>query len=209
MTEFALDVSLRSGRASSAPPDRVTMRWCIGCGARNLDRECTGECSDRRIEFVAAADHERLLEQVAVAGPRIAALRAVARRLARSNSPSEQTESAFRDVQTVARDALRSSRRMAEVEPAERVAAWWCATCGRIEAPQDCIGVCVRRPEVLVSAAHYDDVLVRATAARRTGLLLAELASMVASVSPRGGQWERNWQAMRSRARAVLAATET
>ena len=202
MTGFALDVSLRSGQAS-APPDRVTMRSCIGCGARNLDRDCTGDCSDHRIELVPAADHERLLEQLARTHARITALQAVARRLASPEPAREQAEPAFRAVQALARDALRGPR-IADEAPAERVAAWWCASCGRIEAPRDCIGVCVRHPEALVGAARYDEARSRASAALRAEQPLAELAFVVASVSPREGQWERNWQALRTRALAVL-----
>jgi hypothetical protein len=166
------------------PPDRVTVSACIGCGDRALPRPCTGDCDDRRLELVAAAEYEQ-----------VAALAAVSAELAASDPGPGEWEPALRALQARARDALASGPPEPEA-PAERVDAWWCATCGRIEAPRSCVGICVRQPEELVRAALYDEL---AAPAQRAAALVRTLAH----VTPRDGQWERTGEALRSRARAL------
>ena len=46
-------------------------------------------------------------------------------------------------------------------DEAERIAAWQCIGCGRIEGPQPCVGVCQDRKVTFVSADAYDAALAR------------------------------------------------
>ena len=73
---------------------------------------------------------------------------------------------------------------------AERMRAWQCIGCGRLEADSSCIGICQDRPVDLVYASDYAE--------------LEALVRQLAVTSPREGQWERTYRAMQQRARALL-----
>ena len=84
-------------------------------------------------------------------------------------------------------------------EAAERLKAWQCIGCGKIEAPQPCIGVCSDRKTELVYAEDYDAL------AAEVAMLLA-LAQQIATITPRDGEWERSYKALQARAKEVLSA---
>src|ERR1019366_9504969 len=46
-------------------------------------------------------------------------------------------------------------------DEAERISAWQCIGCGRIEGPQPCVGVCQDKKVTFVSAEAYDAVAAR------------------------------------------------
>jgi hypothetical protein len=73
----------------------------------------------------------------------------------------------------------------------ERLKAWQCIGCGRIEGPQTCIGICQDRKVEFVYAAEYEE--------------LAALVTQLARATPREGEWERSYRALQARARALLA----
>ena len=81
--------------------------------------------------------------------------------------------------------------------------------CGKIEAPQPCIGVCQDRKILTVGKDDYERALATARNLQRqlhgTHALLAQLAWSV----PRGGQWELSWRALQARARELLATLAT
>ena len=79
----------------------------------------------------------------------------------------------------------------------ERVNVWQCIGCGKIEAPQPCIGVCRDRNAELVYGEDYDALVAEANALRA-------IVRQIATVSPRPGECERTWQALQGRARQVL-----
>ena len=55
-----------------------------------------------------------------------------------------------------------------------RIEAWQCIGCGRIEAPQNCIGVCQDRKVELVDARSFDELQRQLDAERvKSGRLLA------------------------------------
>ena len=85
------------------------------------------------------------------------------------------------------------------------VQAWQCIGCGRIEAPQPCIGVCQDRKVRFVYAGEHEEALQRARRAERQADRLKELARQLAFVNPQSGQWERCYRAAQSRARRALA----
>ena len=85
-----------------------------------------------------------------------------------------------------------------------RIQAWQCIGCGRVEAPQNCIGVCQDRRIELVDARRFDE-LQRALDAERveSGRLLA-LVQQLAWSKPRPDAWERSYKALQEQARALV-----
>lgn len=90
----------------------------------------------------------------------------------------------------------------------ERITAWQCIGCGRIEAPQQCIGVCSDRKIELANAADLDQALAALEQARRRAEALAAVVRQIAHTRPRAGECERTWLALQERARAALAPVE-
>ena len=86
------------------------------------------------------------------------------------------------------------------------VKAWQCIGCGRIEAPQPCIGVCQDRKVEFVYASDHKEALVELEASRRKASALEALARRLASTNPRKDGWEHSYRAMQAQARATLAA---
>jgi hypothetical protein len=83
---------------------------------------------------------------------------------------------------------------------AERIEVWQCVGCGKIEAPQPCIGVCRDRRTLMVYAEDYDALAAQADALRA-------LVLQIATITPRPGDGERTYLALQARARALLAAS--
>jgi len=86
----------------------------------------------------------------------------------------------------------------------ERLTAWQCIGCGRLEGPQPCIGVCQDRRIELVRAADHDAVLERAARAEQRAAVLGEFVRRLATTTPREGEWERGYRALQARARELL-----
>jgi hypothetical protein len=80
----------------------------------------------------------------------------------------------------------------------ERVDVWQCIGCGKIEAPQPCLGVCRDRKAQLVYAEDYDALLAETDALRA-------VVRQIAAVTPHEGECVRTWQALQARARTALA----
>lgn len=80
----------------------------------------------------------------------------------------------------------------------ERIAVWRCIGCGRIEAPQPCIGVCQDRKLELVPAEHYEQLQRRAEA-------MEKLLQLLVHSTPREQQWESSYRMLQARARDLLA----
>jgi hypothetical protein len=93
---------------------------------------------------------------------------------------------------------------MAERGMEGRIEAWQCIGCGRIEAPQNCIGVCQDRKVELVDARSFDELQRRLDAEHvRSGRLLA-LVQQLAWSKPRPDAWERSYRALQAQARALV-----
>jgi len=86
----------------------------------------------------------------------------------------------------------------------ERLTAWRCIGCGRLEAAQPCIGVCQDRPVELVFAADHDATLAQLAAARGQAEALARFVRELAYTTPRAGEWESSYRALQKRARTAL-----
>jgi hypothetical protein len=82
--------------------------------------------------------------------------------------------------------------------------AWLCTGCGRVEAPQPCLGVCVRKPDEVVRSDHHAAAAARAADAMRDARELAGLVSRLAWTTPRDGGWEASLAALRGAALSLL-----
>ncbi|MBS0516395.1 MAG: hypothetical protein JSS16_13090 [Proteobacteria bacterium] len=85
------------------------------------------------------------------------------------------------------------------------ITAWQCIGCGKIEAPQTCIGVCRDRKVFFVGKGEHEEAL--AEVARLRGQLdaAAEMLLRFERAAPRKGQWERSYQALQQQVREVRA----
>ena len=88
----------------------------------------------------------------------------------------------------------------------ETVKAWQCIGCGKIEAPQTCIGVCQDRKVEFVYASEHSEAMAELAQARRRAGLLEALVRRLVATNPRQGGWEHSYRALQEQARATLAA---
>lgn len=86
------------------------------------------------------------------------------------------------------------------------VKAWQCIGCGKIEAPQTCIGVCRDQRVELVYASDHEEVLAQLRATQRHLRTAAAVLRTLASTRPHNDEWERSYRVMQEQARRVLAA---
>ncbi|MBS0557092.1 MAG: hypothetical protein JSR27_06730 [Proteobacteria bacterium] len=85
------------------------------------------------------------------------------------------------------------------------IQAWQCIGCGRIEAPQPCIGVCRDRKVQFIGRLEHEGVLAESAALRaQRDRACAMLARFVAA-TPRAGHWEESWHALHAQLAQVLA----
>lgn len=83
------------------------------------------------------------------------------------------------------------------------IEAWQCIGCGKIEAPQPCIGVCRDRKILMVGKDEYQRVLDAMHELQQQLLAAQSVLSQLAWSTPRDGQWERCYRALQARARAL------
>lgn len=89
---------------------------------------------------------------------------------------------------------------------ADRIMAWQCIGCGRIEGAQPCVGICQDRKTDFVYASDYDETLAQLALARSQMENMTALIRQIAHTTPRNGEWERTYRALQTRARRTLAA---
>jgi hypothetical protein len=89
-------------------------------------------------------------------------------------------------------------------DQAERISAWQCSGCGRIEGPQPCLGVCLDKKVTFVSSDAYDAVFARMRDAEARLAALESLARRMALAKPRDGEWEKSYRALQDEARRAL-----
>ena len=86
----------------------------------------------------------------------------------------------------------------------EVIKAWQCIGCGKLEAPQTCIGVCQDRRVELVYAAEHAETQRELTAALERHAALAAFVRRFAFSRPHEGDFERSYNALREEARTLL-----
>ena len=127
------------------------------------EEACAGGCSERKLELVSGDDYDQLIAAAADCRARIQGLRAVAGELARTEPGPGEWQATYEALQRSARAALRHYR-PAPGDPAPggpgdafpvpgTVTVWRCPDCGSVDAPQECIGVCIWHPAEWVDAA--------------------------------------------------------
>lgn len=79
--------------------------------------------------------------------------------------------------------------------------AWECTGCGRIEAPQPCLGICEDHAVELVHAEAYRRL-------EADNAKMRELILRLACTSPRKGRWEAGYRALQARAAELLDRLE-
>jgi hypothetical protein len=85
------------------------------------------------------------------------------------------------------------------------IPAWQCIGCGRIEAPQTCIGVCQDRKVYLVPLQDHQEALnqIQQMLGQIDGM--QHLLTRIAHATPRAGLWEASYLAIQADAKALLA----
>jgi hypothetical protein len=181
----------------------VTVSACIACGRVDRLAECTGDCADRRLMLVDAGAHaevERAAERArAAAEP----LRSLVARLDDAPAGEGAAAAHYADLQRTARQALDElhADEPALKPPALAIETWRCLTCGRIEAPQPCLGVCIKHPADMIAADVHAPVRTQAEAAFAELARLTELVRRIAHTTPRAGQAARTLGALRDETR--------
>lgn len=88
---------------------------------------------------------------------------------------------------------------------ADTITAWQCIGCGRIEAPQTCIGVCKDRKVELVTAWDYAEALSRLEDALERIDVLERFIATIARTTPHEDAWKNSYLAMQGQARQLLS----
>lgn len=84
------------------------------------------------------------------------------------------------------------------------IKAWECIGCGRIEAPQPCLGVCQDRPVALLPAETYRAVVAERDHLAAENAAMRDLLLRLARTTPRDNKWEAGYRALQTRAQALL-----
>ena len=191
-----------------APPERLTISTCIGCGAMSLPGGCAGGCGpERKLELVAASELDEVIEIQRGAERRSDELATVLTRFL-ALRPAEPAPSALHEL---ARAALRAHDQKAPaaagalaVEPEPRI-TWWCERCGGLDGPQPCLAVCVRRPAAWASVEALERRRASADLRLEAERRLAGAVRAIALTRPRPGAEPTHRQALREQAAGALA----
>jgi hypothetical protein len=195
-------------------PDCLTLWRCIGCGAMGNSEPCTGTCAFRKLEIASADEYAELLEGFATIAEQAERLAVVVQEIAVLGGSSNDHEHDYRSLQIRARETLRlvqqgeSSRKLIVTPADEYATVWLCGTCGQIEAPQSCLGVCIRRNGEFLRADHYAELAARIEAQLRKAHELRSLVLQLAWVAPRAGQWEQACRAFQEKAVELLRSAQ-
>jgi len=87
---------------------------------------------------------------------------------------------------------------------AAHIKVWECVGCGRIEAPQPCLGVCQDRAVEFVHGADYDALAKRYAQLVEHSARMRELLVRLACTHPREGRWEAGYRALQARAAQLM-----
>jgi len=171
-----------------------------------LDPSCPADCSECRLELVRADDYDQLTEAAAACRARIQGLRPVVAELARAEPGPGEWKAAYEALQQSARSALRRfmpvpTDRNDPLSPVDTVVVWRCQNCGGLDAPQECLDICIWRPAVWVDATWHEPARARAAADREAERSLSGLLRRLAFATPRAGHWEQSLRALQREAR--------
>lgn len=175
---------------------------------------CETGCSERRRDLVRADACDWLEGLADRARRRAEALLPLVRVIAAQSDDADpgadgDADTAFGERAEEARQAL---RRHPDVdgatadlsEPPDEATTWWCDHCGGLDAPQDCLGICIWRSVDWVDAAVYAAARERARTERERERRLRQVLRHAAHVHPRSGGWQATRLALRAEARRAL-----
>ena len=91
----------------------------------------------------------------------------------------------------------------------ERIKAWQCIGCGKLENAHNCIGICEDRRTDFVYASDYDEAVSQMLLSQRRTVVLEALVRRLGLTTPRDGEWERSFRAFRDEARKTLESLAT
>jgi len=168
---------------------------CIGCGARSHNAECADGCTDQPLDLVDVDDLVAIATRAEALEERITELRAVASALL--DDPVDWT-----GVRERARAAVLMA--VPEAPEVEVIEGWGCPRCGRVDAPQPCLGICIRRPGLVADVAEYREYEAQAQSLEGTDAALAAFAHVVGGVRPRPGKEKQTVDGLRLRAQQLL-----
>ncbi|WP_187368820.1 hypothetical protein [Baekduia soli] len=179
----------------------MTIPTCMGCGAMGRAARCDGECSEHRLDLVSADDFDAVCDAGRVAHATIVRLDAVRRRLAETPSDEQVCEEAYRQLREAAAATLAglTPHALADGDGPSVRTGWWCATCGNVDAPEPCLGICIWRATEWVNLDVYAAEDRRTISDRRHADALVKLARDVLAVTPRRGRYLDNWRALQIR----------
>ena len=92
----------------------------------------------------------------------------------------------------------------ASADMIEYMQAWQCIGCGKIDAPQSCVGICQDHKVFLVYASEYEELRKQLEVARADLALLAAQMRQIVNTTPKHQEWERNYHALQELARRTL-----
>ena len=171
---------------------------CIACGRIDRFADCTGDCRDRRLDLVRADDLESVASALSAARESKGRLAGPLAGLREEQRSEVEAEAAYRRLRDEARRALDGLANLDETQPGRAPVAetWRCMTCGRIEAPQPCLGICVKHPVAMIEGSDYEavrtELLDVLDELRRNAALLRQLVF----VTPRPGHWSEALEAL-------------
>lgn len=85
------------------------------------------------------------------------------------------------------------------------ITAWQCIGCGKLEAPQTCIGVCQDKKVFLVGKDDYDAALAEILRLQSQLDTAASMLLRFERATPREGQWQAAYEALQAQVREVRA----
>ena len=182
---------MEQGPPEPHEPRTLALWRCIGCGAMGRPGACTGQCAFRAVSVVEAQAYADLYEAGEGAQALAAAARPLLDALARIGRDGARLEHGYGALQDEARAALRAFPPLAFDLTDDRPETWLCDVCGQVEAPQECLGVCVRPTRDFVVEEDYAALAATTQTAVTAAARLRSLLSEIARSRPREGQWAR------------------
>ena len=95
-----------------------------------------------------------------------------------------------------------------EIPLPHTITAWQCIGCGRLESPQNCVGVCQDRKVEVVSAWDYAEARDALDDANQRVAALEAFLRKLARIAPHAGHWEATYRALQAEARKLLGAAD-
>ena len=196
-----------------AAVERIVIPRCIGCGAMREFERCEGGCHEEYLELVAAGDFDALDAAQRSAQARLEALLPALHALAQLQPAGGDPHQLYLSLSQAARQALRTAPPLLPAaatglpEPL-RIGVWRCVDCGAVDAPQECLGICIWRRFEWVGADAYELGHARAERVLAHVRRVSGLLGRVGHTTPRDGGWERSRRALGREARELVERYE-